>query len=199
LHDLLDLRGLVPDEAEQRAHSGFEIGGMLDDAPAARDIAALREIKRRLEASPRSAKWGYVDPHDAELILASIPNLPPLATKTGDKLAGAVRGAWLGRCVGNTMGKSVEGLRRDEVCIYLEAVGQSPQTGYLPLMNELRVGVSHLHESAPFSTAVGNFTEAPRDDDIDWTILALALAERYGPIAELADRTLALIGTREQR
>lgn len=56
----------------------------------------------------------------------------------------------------------------------------------LPLMNELAAGVSHLHESAPFSTA-GNFTEAPRDDDIDWTILALALAEGYGPVLTTAD------------
>ena len=56
----------------------------------------------------------------------------------------------------------------------------------LPLMNELPAGVSHLHEFAPFSTA-GNFTEAPRDDDIDWTILALALAEGYGPVLTTAD------------
>jgi ADP-ribosylglycohydrolase len=189
LHDVLDLCDLVPDEAEERAHSGFEIGGMLDEACAAakaKDFPTLREIKRRLEASARSPNWSYDEPDDAEVILANIPNLPPLTAKTGADLAAAIHGAWLGRCVGNTMGKPVEGLRRDEVRIYLEAVGQWPQTGYLPLMNELPAGVSHLHESAPFSTA-GNFTEAPRDDDIDWTILALALAEGYGPVLTTAD------------
>jgi ADP-ribosylglycohydrolase len=181
LHDVLDLCDLVPDEAEQLAHSGFDVGELLGDsrrAAAAGDIPALRDIKRRLEASPRSVNWSYVEPDDTEVILANMPSLALGVAKKGENLAAAIHGAWLGRCVGNTMGKPVEGLRRTEVRLYLEAVGQWPQTGYLPLMKELPVGVSHLHESAPFAT-IGNFTEAPRDDDIDWTILALAMTERH--------------------
>lgn len=36
-----------------------------------------------------------------------------------------------------------------------------------------------LHPSAPVATA-GRFTDVPRDDDIDWTILGLFVLERYG-------------------
>lgn len=187
MHDVLDPADLVPDEAEQLGHSGFAIGDLLAEArraAAARDYDALRDIRRRLAASPRIAGWPYEEPDDSEAITAAIAALPPVPPKPA--LADAIRGAWLGRCVGNTMGKPVEGLRPDEVRHYLEAVGQWPQTGYLPLLDRLPAGVSHLHESAPFATA-GNFTDVPRDDDIDWTILALHMAETYGAGLTTAD------------
>jgi ADP-ribosylglycohydrolase len=90
-----------------------------------------------------------------------------------------MRGAWLGRAVGNTLGKPIEGLTREEVEIYLRAAGQWPLRGYIPLLEPLPAGVSHLHPSAPTATA-GTFTDVPRDDDIDWAILNLSLLERHG-------------------
>jgi ADP-ribosylglycohydrolase len=77
------------------------------------------------------------------------------------------------------MGKPVEGLTRSEVATYLTAAGQWPQRGYVKLLDELPAGVSHLHESAP-EAAAGRFSDVPRDDDIDWTILGLALLEEHG-------------------
>ncbi|MQA03498.1 MAG: ADP-ribosylglycohydrolase family protein [Streptosporangiales bacterium] len=96
-----------------------------------------------------------------------------------DQLADRIGGAWLGRTVGNTLGKPVEGLTRAQLATYLRAAGQWPQTGYLPLLDPLPEGVPALHPSAPVACA-GRFTDVPRDDDIDWTILALHLLERYG-------------------
>ncbi|MBQ0827170.1 ADP-ribosylglycohydrolase family protein [Streptomyces sp. RG38] len=97
-----------------------------------------------------------------------------------------ISGAWLGRCVANTLGKPVEGLTPDEVRRYLRAAGQHPQTGYLPLLDPLPEGVSHLHESAPYSAA-GRFDAVPRDDDLDWTILGLHLLETHGNRLTTAD------------
>jgi len=90
-----------------------------------------------------------------------------------------IRGAWLGRAVGNTLGKPVEGLTRAEVEVYLRAAGHWPLAGYLPLLDPLPSGVPRLHPSAPVATA-GRFTDVPRDDDIDWAILNLHLLERHG-------------------
>lgn len=188
MHDVLDPRDLVPDEAEQLLHSGHLVGALLDQARAAAaadDLDALGRISVELRATPRAPTWDYEEPDDdASLLdlLSTIDDEPAPA----DHVADRVHGAWLGRCVANTMGKPVEGLTRSEVRIYLEAVGQWPQTGYLPLLDELPPGVSHLHESAPFATA-GNFEDVPRDDDLDWTILALTLVEEHGNALTTAD------------
>lgn len=182
MHDVLDPRDLVPDEAEQLLSSGHAAGELLAAArraAAADDLAELASVAAALAALPRSATWEFDEPSDAEEIWAALA--PPSAARPAapEQLPGRLAGAWLGRCVGNTMGKPVEGLTRDEVGIYLRAVGQWPQTGFVPLLDTLPAGVSHLHESAPYAAA-GRFDAVPRDDDLDWTILGLHLLETYG-------------------
>lgn len=181
MHDVLDDRDLVPDEAEQLSHSGYLVGPLLDEARSAAalaDRAALADVSRRLASVPRDPSWPYAEPDD-DATLVPLADAMPVLDVDSSAVAGRVHGAWLGRCVGNTMGKPVEGLTPAEVRLYLEAVGQWPQTGYLPLLDALPAGVSHLHESAPTSAA-GRFTDVPRDDDLDWTILGLFLLEQHG-------------------
>ncbi|RZT60688.1 ADP-ribosylglycohydrolase [Microcella alkaliphila] len=188
MHDVLDLRDLVVDEAEQRILSGFEIADVAVHALAAardNDTAAMEVLYARLDASIRSDSWSFDEP-EAEASLTSLsdrsPRLPVDVSRLPDKL----RGAWTGRAVGNTIGKPIEGLNRTEVGIYLRAAEQWPVRGYLPLVDPLPAGVSVLHPSAPVST-VGSFDAAPRDDDIDWTIVALHVMEKYGRHFDTAD------------
>lgn len=181
MHDVLDDRDLVPDEAEQLLHSGYPVAGLLGEArsaAAAADYDALAAIGRRLATAQRDVAWAYDEPDDDATLVALADALPEMPVDEST-LADRIHGAWLGRCVGNTMGKPVEGLTRDEVHRYLEAVDEWPQTGYVPLLDVLPAGVSHLHESAPFASA-GRFADVPRDDDLDWTILALWMLEEYG-------------------
>lgn len=182
MHDVLDPRDLVPDEAEQLLHSGHRVAALLADsrvAAQASDYARLLALSDELARAPMDDDWGFEEPDDDATLVALADSLPILAVDRG-QLDSRVYGAWLGRCVANTMGKPVEGLTRTEVRLYLQAVGQWPQTGYLPLLPTLPAGVSHLHESAPFASA-GTFTDVPRDDDLDWTILGLAMLEEFGP------------------
>jgi ADP-ribosylglycohydrolase len=181
MHDVLDDRDLIPDEAEQLLHSGYPVERELVEAraaAAASDLPRLRQIGNVLRAAVRGP-WPYDEPDDEELLVEVATRGRRLPVVEAS-LHSQIHGAWLGRCVANTMGKPVEGLRRDEVGLYLTAAGQSPQTGYLPLIEPLPDGVSHLHESAPFATA-GRFVDVPRDDDLDWTILGLAMLEEHGP------------------
>ncbi|MCU1441021.1 MAG: ADP-ribosylation/Crystallin [Rhodoglobus sp.] len=181
MHDVLDDRDLVPDEAEQLLHSGYAVSAQLDRARAAAadgDYARLGTIASELAAAVRAQDWPYSEPDDDETLLGLARALPRLAVDASS-LESRVQGAWLGRCVGNTMGKPVEGLTREEVRLVLTATGQWPQTGYVRPLQALPEGVSHLHESAPFSSA-GTFADVPRDDDLDWTILGLAMLEEHG-------------------
>ncbi len=181
MHDVLDPRDIVPDEAEQLALSGYTVGSLDGEARAAAeagDLARLAEIEDALGKLERNADWSYAEPDDDASLHALLAGVSPI-DYDADQLPERIRGAWLGRAVGNTLGKPIEGLTRAELDIYLKAAGQSPQTGYLPLVTPLPEGVSKLHPSAVVASA-GRFTDVPRDDDIDWTILGLHLLERYG-------------------
>ncbi|MEV6286772.1 ADP-ribosylglycohydrolase family protein [Kribbella sp. NPDC051770] len=213
MHDALDLRDLVPDEAEQLASAGYPVGDLQARArlaAAAGDLTQLAGIEAELAALHRDPDWPYEEPEPTLLT----PATPGEATgarasastgdaagalapsSTGDAagafqvveapsrahstpaLADKIRGAWLGRCVGNTMGKPVEGLSRADVRSYLEAAGDWPLTGFVPYVATPPPGIT-LHPSAVDASA-GRFTAVPRDDDLDWTMLGLHLLETYG-------------------
>ncbi|WP_219816737.1 ADP-ribosylglycohydrolase family protein [Arthrobacter sp. ZGTC131] len=181
MHDVLDPRDLIPDEAEQLAISGYPAKTIEMEARAAAhsgDLPRLKDAVAQLGKLTRAPDWGYDEPDDDESLTELIAGLPAIKFDQA-QLPDRLRGAWLGRVVGNTLGKPVEGLSRSELEIYLRASNQWPQTGYLPLLSPLPTGVSQLHPSAPVATA-GKFEDVPRDDDIDWTILGLFLLEKHG-------------------
>lgn len=181
MHDVLDPRDLVPDEAEQLQHSGYPVGSLLEEAQQAAaigDLAALHDVRSRLAALERVPDWPYEEPDDEGVLIDVVAAASPMPVDM-EALPGRIHGAWLGRAVGNTLGKPVESLSRRQVETYLRAAGQWPQTGYLPLLDPLPEGVPFLHPSAPVAAA-GRFVDVPRDDDLDWTILALHMLEVCG-------------------
>lgn len=181
MHDVLDLRDLVVDEVEQLIVSGFDVADLENRAQAAAlegSTDELEKIYSELDACTRASSWGYDEPDDA-VTLGTLADGAPRLSVDPSRLTDKLRGAWTGRAVGNTIGKPIEGLSRAEVEIYLRAGDAWPVRGYLPLVHPLPAGVSVLHPSAPVST-IGTFDSAPRDDDIDWTIVALHVMEKYG-------------------
>ncbi len=181
MHDVLDPRDTVPDEAEQLSHSGYPVGGLehdARDAAADDDLDRLAHIAAQLAKLERDPDWPYDEPEDEHVLLDIAATVAPVDVDT-HRLPDRIYGAWLGRTVGNTLGKPVEGLTRAQLGLYLRAVGQLPQTGYLPLLEVLPEGVPALHPSASIASA-GRFVDVPRDDDIDWTILALLVLETHG-------------------
>jgi ADP-ribosylglycohydrolase len=90
-----------------------------------------------------------------------------------------VRGAWLARCAGCCLGKPLEGLTPSQIRAYLHAAGAWPLRDYVPLLDPLPDGIERLNPSWRTAT-LGRVDGMPRDDDIDYTILALHLVETYG-------------------
>ncbi|TWD83732.1 ADP-ribosylglycohydrolase [Kribbella amoyensis] len=177
MHDVLDPRDLVPDEAEQLVSAGYPAEELLDrarQAAADADLPALAAIENELAALQRRPDWPYEEP------VTPTDLTPSVATTEFDEdaLPDRVTGAWLGRCVGNTMGKPVEGLGRAEVRKYLEAAGDWPLSGFVPYLEEVPAGLTP-HPSAG-EASDGQFDAIPRDDDLDWTMLGLHVLEKYG-------------------
>lgn len=181
MHNVLDPRDLVPDEAEELQVSGYPVGDLREGAQRAaadNDLKRLRAIEVRLRELGPLPGWPYDEPRD-EHVLHALCDSTPRAEFDAAILPDRIRGAWLGRAVGNTLGKPIEGLDRTQVEIYLRAADHWPLRGYLPLLNPLPDGVTLLHPSAPIATA-GRFQDVPRDDDIDWTILGMLALEQHG-------------------
>ena len=89
-----------------------------------------------------------------------------------------VYGAWLARCAGCTLGKPVEGWTRERIREYLQAAGAYPLRSYIPATKPFPQGLE-LWENYE-STTLGNIQRMVRDDDTDYTVIALRTLEMYG-------------------
>jgi ADP-ribosylglycohydrolase len=161
MHDVLDMREMLRDEIVQRRESGH----VLPHAAATSDAATDGELRARfaeLEAAPMAADWPFHEPSELEAIEAAQPPAPERARLSLDEatLHGRILGAWLGRCAGCMLGKPVEIWTREAIRRHLEPRGAYPIVDYLPF---------------------GPVSGVARDDDIDYTILALHILETYGP------------------
>ena len=98
---------------------------------------------------------------------------------SGGKLHDRVLGAWLGRCAGCLLGKPVEGVRTPELWGFLKATRQ------WPLGNYIRFGVrGKARDAYPGMAARKRFDtldHMPCDDDTNYTVLGLLVAEECGP------------------
>src|SRR5688500_11757033 len=99
MHDVLDLRDLIPDEVEQLALSGYAVDGLeLEAREAARagDLTRLAGIGDALARLERDPDWPYDEPDD-DATLLEIAGRVVATTPDRARLADRIRGAWLGR------------------------------------------------------------------------------------------------------
>ena len=203
MHDPLNLFDLVHDELRQRAESGYvvdeaadRLAGVADD-----DRAGLESVYRELGQGQRRRDWGYHEPDTLREILDAMPAATYPTTVSGapvlgsDQLSDRVLGGWLGRIAGCNLGKPVENgdlWPPELIRSYLEQAGAYPLRDYIPASDPPAEGYP-LRECWRETTR-GRIHGSARDDDIDYSILALSLLERRGldlSIADVAEAMLA--------
>lgn len=187
MHDASDLRDVLADELTQRRQSGHVVDGLEAEASAAlakadgpRDTALLPYIERA-EASRRSAAWPYVETDAATDLVASLHaggTSVPAMDRPPD-LADRIHGAWLGRCAGCLLGKPVEGWSGAQVRAYLQVANAWPPDDYVPALEPHPAAFPPMKASWPEATR-GSIDGMARDDDLDYTIVALLVLERTG-------------------
>jgi ADP-ribosylglycohydrolase len=159
--------------------------------PAQRKLA--RELVDELDAMP--APKNDDEPTDFDAIRASWSPPPRLPVVTRAALEDSVRGAWLGRAAGCLLGKPVEGLSRAGIREILQAEGRWPLTDWFTArgLSEV-VAARHPWNRASRTTSLAeNISGMPEDDDLNYTMLALALVEERGrdfTTDDVADRWL---------
>ena len=137
------------------------------DQPAGPELRALaRELLDELDR--RAAEWTAPE----------IPQLPLLDAGHQER----VLNAWVGRAVGNLLGKPVEKIPREGIREILQSSGQWPLEQYVSAVGvpeEVLGRWPWNRRSAP--TSLREVIDGmPEDDDLNFAILALQLVEKHG-------------------
>jgi ADP-ribosylglycohydrolase len=184
MFDVLNSQELLGAELDERRLGGYlvdEIAPAIQAAAVDPDISPLEieNLYDTLECTTRRPDWRYQEPSRLEEIVALSPGTDPGGWPGNVDVRDRIHGAWLGRCAGCVLGKPVEAnWGRRELRRYLESVNAFPITDYIPAM-PLGAQGPEMHPSWPNATR-GLIHGMPRDDDTDFTILALVLLERHG-------------------
>jgi ADP-ribosylglycohydrolase len=138
-----------------------------------------REILDRGQNLPVVEGYVYEEPSEWEAIEAVLP--PAEDTRyqgSVEELRDRVLGGWVGRCCGCLLGKPVEGWSRLALQTYLKETGQYPLCHYIQPPQRTASSSTGQEGKDPFPEYGSGM---PEDDDLNYTVLALAVYEEKGP------------------
>ena len=146
-------------------------------APSERRAVA-RELLAEIDTLPVPVELLAAEPDDLAAIEAVAPGWAPAPVAADpDRLLGA----WLGRAAGCLLGKPVEKIPRPGIRAIAESTGNWPITGYFTA-RELDPDVAAAYpwnRRSAVNSLVENIDGMPEDDDLNFPLVALTLAERH--------------------
>jgi len=195
-HQYLNWLDGLPFELQQAYDEGKEIFGLKEQADAVRAMDAddpMREqmagaLLDRTDALPVRKNFPYAEPSDLDGIRAARPagrsETPRVGTRerTYDK----AYGAWLGRCAGCLLGQPVEGWKRERLVGFLKDTNNYPLRRYMSsdvapeLIEKYQIKNRGQVYGGTYINWINNVKHMVEDDDTNYTILGLAILEKYG-------------------
>jgi ADP-ribosylglycohydrolase len=151
-------------------------------APRLRALAL--ELLDELAAIPRPLAAD--EPDELGDVLAQAE---PVETRAAAAVGDRIAGAWLGRAAGCVLGKPVESIPREGIRAIAEATGNWPVAGWFTaegLPADVAERWTWNRASRPTSLAE-NIDGIPEDDDLNFTMLGVALLERSGTAFDSVD------------
>lgn len=98
-----------------------------------------------------------------------------------------ILGGLLGRAAGCTLGKPIEGWTRAEIEAYLTGLGEGDIDDYMPYSEVAPAGAPRSVPDWELPSCRGHIRYAPRDDDMDYTVLGIHLVRSAGSGFTTAD------------
>ncbi len=128
----------------------------------------------------RAKGYKYIEPSELEEIRSLRKGFQPLPPVDSNSLESKIYGAWMGRICGCLLGKTVEGIRTDELIPFLKETGNYPMHRYI-LRSDLSKDIINKYKF-PFENScyADNVDGMPVDDDTNYTVLAQEIIEKYG-------------------
>ncbi len=124
--------------------------------------------------------YAYEEPSALAEIRALRPAAPQLPSVEREALEDRIHGAWLGRICGCLAGKTVEGIRTNELHPFLQESGNWPMHRYIRRSDVTEETLQKYNY--PFGCCVyaDVVRGMPVDDDTNYVVLAQEVIERYG-------------------
>lgn len=126
-----------------------------------------------------SEKYPYIEPSDYEQIKA-LKRPYEYKKKVGADFESRIRGAWNGRVCGCLLGKTVEGIKTDELIPFLKETGNYPMFRYILHSDLEKVDLGKYKFPFESRAYADNIHEMPADDDTNYTVLYQEVVRRYG-------------------
>lgn len=132
--------------------------------------------------------YSYVEPSELESIkLCREPYQFERKNIAEIDIADKVHGAWLGRIAGCMLGKTIEGMRTNELVPLLKETNNYPMYRYIK-ESEITEEIEDKYQYTLKGRYYADTIEcAPADDDTNYTVLSQKLIEEYGLDFEPAD------------
>ncbi|MBD2870173.1 ADP-ribosylglycohydrolase family protein [Paenibacillus arenilitoris] len=167
------------------AHYG-RLAAMTPGDPEREALAA--EYLDEMRNMPMRPDYPFAEPSDLAGIRAERPPAAKLAAPlpAGPALEDKLYGAWLGRSAGCLLGQPIEGWRRERIAGLLGETDNYPIRRYLSSAIDRGIadkyGVKDEGGSYgnPCVSWINNVRHMVEDDDMNYTIIALAVLEKYG-------------------
>ena len=122
----------------------------------------------------------FTEPDDFASIINDATDAPTLKSLDNNTYAERIKGAWHGRCAGVILGKPFElAWNRQQIREFLEGADAYPLNDWAPSYSKkLDKELPNIAYSLP--STKGNISYVQADDDINYTVISLLLAEQKG-------------------
>ena len=146
------------------------------------------EIKKKLgdvifeivSEAKQKEDYKYNEPSELDAIKALRKSHEISGEVDKASLEDKIHGAWLGRICGCLLGKTVEGMKTNELVPFLKETGNYPMHRYIyksDLSDEICSKYRYALKSRCFADEVDAM---PVDDDTNYTVLAQIIVDKYG-------------------
>lgn len=146
------------------------------------------EIKKKLgdilfeivSNAKKRSDYNYIEPSHCDLIKLYRKPYPLSEKPDESSLEDKIHGAWMGRICGCMLGKSIEGIRTNELIPFLKETNNFPMHRYIcrtDISNEICSKYSFPFRNRPYADDIDGM---PVDDDTNYVVLAQQIIERYG-------------------
>ena len=177
----------LPIEYQQSTEEGLDLGSYADVFAAVSRLPQ-NEVKKKIGdilfevvlGAKTAAGYKYNEPSALAEIKALRGNMPPLPPVDESLLGDRIRGAWMGRICGCLLGKTVEGIRTDELIPFLKETGNYPMHRYI-LRSDIDDDIIGKYQFRfAYRCYADEVDGMPADDDTNYVVLAQKIIDLYG-------------------
>ncbi|MBE6757388.1 MAG: ADP-ribosylglycohydrolase family protein [Ruminococcaceae bacterium] len=186
MHDWEFYASNLATEYAQSTEEGLKLSAYKDLFAAVSRLPKGEEKKafgdllfRAVQNASVRADYPYNEPSDLPAIQA-LRRPHTYAKKAGAPLADRVHGAWLGRVCGCMLGKTVEGIRTNELIPFLKDTGNFPLHRYILRSDVTEATLQKYSFPFKWQCYVDDGDGAPADDDTNYTVMYQQMVQRYG-------------------